>query len=274
MADMTTFREFEQAGWQTVAGGYHDHFVPLTSQSIEPLLDAVEVGQGTGLLDVCTGPGYVAAAAARRGARVTGLDFSLPMIEIASMRWGALPQAPRFLVGDAEQQGFPAASFDAVVSNYGVLHLARPDEFLAEAFRMLRPGGRLAFTVWATPAEALIFGIVHKAVEQYGDPAVALPPGPPFFRFADAAEAERTLRGIGFAAVSVGRVPQLWRPADPDGIYQAFITGGVRTRGLLLAQVPEAQARIRAAIRDAVETYRTGDGISIPTPAVLICAHK
>jgi ubiquinone/menaquinone biosynthesis C-methylase UbiE len=271
---MSTFREFEQQGWQTVAGGYHDHFVPLTSQSIEPLLDAVAAGGGTHLLDDCTGPGYVAATAARRGALATGLDFSLPMIEIARRQWRELPRAPRFLVGDAEQQGFPAASFDSVVSNYGILHLARPDEFLAEAFRILRPGGRLAFTVWAVPAEAVIFGIVHHAVESHGDPAVVLPPGPPFFRFADATESERTLRRIGFAEVSVSRVPQFWRPAGPDGIFDAFITGGVRTRGLLLAQTPEAQARIRAAIREAIETYRTGDGISIPTPAMLISARK
>ena len=79
-----TFHEFEHRAWQRVVKLYEDIFGALTAQCIEPLLDAVKVRGGDALLDIATGPGYIAAAAARRGAEVTGLDFSSAMIAEAS----------------------------------------------------------------------------------------------------------------------------------------------------------------------------------------------
>ncbi|HWP85225.1 MAG TPA: class I SAM-dependent methyltransferase, partial [Terriglobia bacterium] len=140
-AEQRAFWNFEQAGWKQAAGGYQAHIASLTCQSVEPLLDAAGARHGIGLLDVCTGPGHAAAAAAERGAQASGIDFSLPMIELASRRF---PQA-RFLVGDAESLPFRDGSFGAVVSNFGLLHLSRPEQFLREAHRVLRSGGRVAF---------------------------------------------------------------------------------------------------------------------------------
>ena len=71
------FTAFELEGWNRLAKAYHERFGKLTSQSVEPLLDAVEATESIKLLDVATGPGYLAAAAATgRGANVVGLDFS------------------------------------------------------------------------------------------------------------------------------------------------------------------------------------------------------
>src|SRR5262249_58953036 len=66
--DPSAFHAFERAGWESIPGAYHDGFGTLTVQAIGPLLDAAGVGFGISVLDVATGPGYVAAAAARRGA--------------------------------------------------------------------------------------------------------------------------------------------------------------------------------------------------------------
>ena len=70
-----SFREFEHSGWDQLPQRYHDAVHTLTTQAIGPLLDAVRA-DGKKLLDVASGPGYVAAAAAQRGAEVTGLDFA------------------------------------------------------------------------------------------------------------------------------------------------------------------------------------------------------
>ena len=80
------FSKLEYRGWQRVAGRYQDTWAGITTGFIAPLLDAAGVGKGTRVLDVCCGPGFVAEAAAERGASAIGLDFSPEMITIARAR--------------------------------------------------------------------------------------------------------------------------------------------------------------------------------------------
>ena len=127
--DPHAFREFEHAGWESNVSEYEDAFARLTSQAIGPLLEAVDLRPEIRLLDIATGPGYVAAAAAARGVRVVGVDFSAPMVARAR----ELNPAVEFQEGDAEALSFADASFDAVVMNFGILHLARPERAVNEA---------------------------------------------------------------------------------------------------------------------------------------------
>jgi SAM-dependent methyltransferase len=270
VVDAAAFHEFERAGWESIPGAYQDAFGTLTTQAIAPLLDAARVGPGVHVLDVATGPGYVAAAAAGRGARVVAIDFSSAMLAEARRHSPAID----FREGDAEALPFPDQSFDAVVMNFGLLHLARPDQALGEAHRVLRHGGRLAFTVWARPDEAVAFGIVLRAIERHGRFDVPLPPGPPFFRFSDPAEGRRVLGRLGFESPSVVMVPQVWRLASLDALFPFMRDGTVRTAGLLRAQTPPAQEAIRDAVREAVRPYARGGGVDLPMPAALASATK
>ena len=268
--DPSAFHAFEQAGWESIPRAYQDAFGTLTTQAVGPLLDAAHVGPGVRVLDVATGPGYVAAAAARRGAHVVGLDFSAAMLAEARRHHPGID----FEAGDAGALPFHDASFDAVVMSFGLLHLARPDEALAQAHRVLRPGGRLGFTVWAKPEEAVAFGIVLRAIERHGRLDVPLPPGPPFFRFSDPEESRRVLLGLGFRAPEVTVVPQVWRLGSLDALFDVMRDGTVRTAGLLRAQTPEAQAAIRAEMRAAVRAYERGGAVELPMPAILASAAK
>src|SRR5439155_658395 len=72
----------ERAGWQRAARHYDDAFGSLTRQAVDPLLDSAQVRSRARTLDVASGPGYAAAAAAARGARVAALDFSSAMVEL------------------------------------------------------------------------------------------------------------------------------------------------------------------------------------------------
>ena len=268
--DPKEFRELEHSGWESAAQAYADHWGSLTSQVIEPLLDAVGVVNGTRLLDIASGPGYVAAAAARRRAKVTGVDFSAAMVEYAR---GQYPEI-EFREGDAENLPFADGSFDAVTMNFVLLHLGQPEKALSETHRVLAPGGRVGFTVWATPPDAAGFRIVLGAVETYGKMDVGLPQAPPFFRFSDPQESKRALIEAGFRNPVVVQVAQTWQLATPDTLFEAMYNGTVRTAALLRAQTQEALHAIKAAVRVGAAAYERDGAVELPMPAVLASAAK
>src|SRR4051794_16341086 len=82
--DADAFNAFEAAGWEQQVSGYEDFFEPITTRLVGPLLDAAEVDRGTRVLDVASGPGHVAAAAAERGAFVIGVDIAEGMLSLAA----------------------------------------------------------------------------------------------------------------------------------------------------------------------------------------------
>ncbi len=147
---MTSFRDFEHERWQEAVETYAGFWAGLTRQTVRPLLDALEISPETRLLDVSCGTGHVAAAAASMGASVVGIDFSSVMLSRAR----GLHPTLDFRLGDAEELEFPDESFDAVAVNFGMLHFQHPERALAQAHRVLRPGGRAAYTVWAPPDQS------------------------------------------------------------------------------------------------------------------------
>jgi len=265
-----SFRDFEHAGWESVVAEYDNAFGRLTTQAIEPLLDSVGAGHGTRLLDIATGPGYVAAAAAKRGAVVTGVDFSVPMVNEAKRRHPAV----EFREGDAEALPFRDGIFDAVVMNFGMLHLGRPDQAMSEACRVLRAGGRFGFTVWAKPVETAGFGITLGAIPAHGDMNVALPEGPPFFRFSDWDECVRSLLQAGFVDPQVKKIPQTWRLSSADALFEVMQTATVRTAGLMRRQTPQALKGIRGMMANASRLYEKNGVFELPMPAILASAVK
>ncbi|HLB14185.1 MAG TPA: class I SAM-dependent methyltransferase [Burkholderiales bacterium] len=266
------FRDFEHAGWadDAVCASYHDHFSSLTTQSIGALLDAAGVSAGRQVLDVATGAGYVAGAVLERGADVIGADFSAEQVRRARQQY----PAASFRECDAGALPFEPGTFDAVVSNYGVLHFPDPDAFFREAFRVLRSGGRLAFTVWDVPREAKLFGAVLGAIERHGSLDVGLPDGPNMFLFSDPAACESAVTAAGFKGCAVTKVPQTWRPASGQEILDFVMTGTVRTRGALARQRPAARGVIGDAILTALAPFRAGAGYAVPMPAVLAAATR
>ena len=268
--DAGAFHDFEHAGWERAAECYGSAFGGLTAQTAGPLLDAVGATAGTRLLDVASGPGFITSAAAARGAIAAGLDFSPAMIAEACARHPGIA----FSQGDAQALPFDAGTFDAVVMNFALLHLARPEAALAEAHRVLRAGGRYAFTVWAAPEQAVGFGLVLRAIQELGRLDVQLPEGPPFFRFSAPDECRRTLRQAGFGEAAVRELPLTWRLSSPDAAFDAVSRGGVRTAAVLRAQTPDALNKIRAAVRRGVEDYAKDGGFVLPMPAMLASASK
>ena len=264
------FRAFEHRGWEEIPAGYDTAFGSLTTQAVEPLLDAARVKKGMKVLDIASGPGYVAASAAKRGATVAGIDFSAAMVAQAQK----LHPGIDFREGDAESLPFGNGLFDAAVMNFGILHLGQPQSALAEAHRVLRSGGRFAFSVWCKPEETIGFRIVLRAVEQFGEPRIELPEGPPFFFYSDPEECKTGLLAAGFEAPTVVKVAQVWRLPGGDGLFEVMKDSTVRTAGLLRAQKAVVLDKIRDAMRTELNQYQKGDGVELPMPALIASGVK
>jgi ubiquinone/menaquinone biosynthesis C-methylase UbiE len=272
MTPLQSFGDFELAGWEDelTAAEYDRHLSLVTTQSVEALLDDAHLASGHKVLDIATGAGYVAAAAARRGARPVGLDFSATQVRLARVRYPSI----RFEQGDAEALPFDGDTFETVVIAFGLCHLPDPDLALREAFRMLKPGGRVAFSVWDMPERSVGMGALYAAIRAHGSMDLGLPTGPDFFLFSSPEQSIQALHAAGFDSPTFRQVPQVWRHSDPDQLFATMATGTVRVAATLRAQSPRAREAIREAVREAIFAYRRGDEYEVPMPAIIAAAVK
>jgi ubiquinone/menaquinone biosynthesis C-methylase UbiE len=180
----------------------------------------------------------------------------------------------RFEQADAEALPFEPGMFDAVVNGFGMCHLPNPDVALREAFRVLMPGGRVAFAVWDVPERAVGFGAVYEAVGAHGSMDVGLPAGPNFSFLSDPEQSTKALRDAGFVSPSCKQVPQVWRLSYPDEFFEVVTEGSVRAAATIRSQNPSARDAIRAALRETVAAYPRGDQFEVPMPAVIATAVK
>ncbi|NEO23090.1 MAG: class I SAM-dependent methyltransferase [Moorea sp. SIO1F2] len=272
------FRQFEYCGWQQSVDQYHSSFSSLTSQTIESLLDSVNAGRDMELLDIATGPGYVAAQAQKRGCKVTGVDLSDAMVAKAKQLNPQIDLRSRYAIeffqGEAESLPFPESQYQAAVMNFGILHLAEPEKALGEAFRVIASQARFGFTVWSKPEKSIALKIMNKAIETYKNTDITLPEGPPFFLFSEQDYCFKCLQHLGFKNPSVQEIPLLWELSSADELFDAFYKGTARTGGILRAQTSKSLDNIRAAIHQDTASYRQNNRLLLPMSAIVVSAQK
>lgn len=260
-----SFAELERRAWtaDSVAAAYAEGFPSVVRFTVGALLESVGAGAGRPLLDLACGPGTVTEAALQRGASVTAADFSPAMLQRARQ---AYPSLTRLVLARAERLPFRDGAFDSLTCNFGLLHFADPVRAIEEGARLLAPGGRLAFTVWARDSVAL--RIVPDALAALRL-SPELPAAPGFFAFAEDGAFEQALRTAGLAEATERTVRGVAEVPSADHFWRMFREGSARTRASLLALSEPERGRVEREVRSRLEPYARKDGFSIPVAAVL-----
>jgi ubiquinone/menaquinone biosynthesis C-methylase UbiE len=162
--DLRAVKARQQAAWSS--GDYA--VVGTTLQIVgEDLCEALDVRAGHRVLDVAAGNGNVALAAARRGCDVVATDYVPALLDRARARAAADGLVMEFREADAEALPFDDASFDAVVSTFGVMFTPDQPRAAAEMLRVCRPGGRIGLANWTPDG---FIGQVFKTVGRHVPP--------------------------------------------------------------------------------------------------------
>lgn len=259
--DAERFRSFERQRHDSLAATYHDFFTPVTTLAIRPLLETVRLHADAHLLDVATGPGSLAAAARRFGARPIGVDISPGMIALAGNAYPGID----FRVAEVEHLPFADGSFDGIVCNFGLGHFPCPESAMTECVRTLKPGGRIALSWWDDPGRQRIQGLFREAVAEIGaDPPPDVPAGYSIFRFSDTDEFRRLLDGAGLTEVAVQDHQTTHLVADVDALWRGGLGSFAVTSSAIARQNAATQAAIRTALARRAAAYQTANGLMLP----------
>lgn len=262
-----TFADFERAAWTRMTPLYHDCAGRITRQATAPLIESARIRPFDALLDIATGPGYVAAAARERGARVIGLDFSPEMLDLARANHPHL----RFDHGDAETLPYEDGSFDVACCAFGLLHFPRPGRAVSEAFRVLRPRGRFVFAVWCGPDTNGLFATIGDILRAFADPQAArLPPGPGAYLMSDPLVCRAVMEAAGFADVGVEQIACHFTVETPADILAFLHKCSPRALPLYQAQTAEVRSRIDQALQAEGAKALATDGGRIACPALIV----
>lgn len=249
--DLSAVKRRQQATW---ASGDYSAIGALIVPVAEHLCDAADLRAGTTVLDVATGSGNAAVAAARLGCEVTGLDYVPHLLERARERAAAERMHVRFVEGDAEALPFTDAAFDAATSVFGAMFAPDQRRTAAEIARVTRPGGRVALAAW-TPEGFL--GDVFRTLGGY----VAPPPGVVSPMLWGRPEHLETLFGDRVRWVSHERRHFTFRFTSPEGFAETFVTRYGPTLKAVESLDPSGRAGFT---RDLTDLARRHDRLAEP----------
>lgn len=251
--DLEQVKEKQQATWSS---GDYGRIAWLTAPLGDALCEAIDLPPGSRVLDVATGTGHVALAAARRFCEATGVDYVPALVEIAGRRAEAEDLEVEFREGDAEQLPFDDGAFDYVLSAIGVMFTADHGRAARELARVCRPGGTIGVVSW-TPSGFV--GQMLKAVATHVPPPSGVQPPPRW----GTEEYVRELLGDDVGEISFGTDTIAMRFPSPEFYADFFIEHYGPTRKASEALDEEGRAAFREDLVElARRTNRAGDEVA------------
>jgi len=254
------------------AKAYEALFVPsLLGQFAPVVADVARLQRGDRVLDVACGTGVLAREAAARTApagSVVGLDANPGMLAVAAQ----LAPAIEWRQGFAESLPFPDSSFDAVVSQFGLMFFSDQRQALREMIRVLRPGGRLAVAVWDSldhaPAYAAEVALFERVAGRAAADALRAP-----FVLGDRHVLTALVADAGLPEARIATVPGTADFPSVRTLVEADLRGWLPVMGVTLPE--PAIARILEEADDALRDCVTPEGRArFAAPAHVVAATR
>jgi SAM-dependent methyltransferase len=274
------YRQASLGIWDQMAAGWDDdrRWVWESSRIVgEWLVDALDPQPGETILELAAGVGDTGIAAASRlgpSGRLISTDFSPQMVDAARRRAAELGASnAEFRTMDAERMDLADESVDGVVCRWGYMLMADPLAALRETRRVLRPGGRVALSVWGDPASNPWASVPAKAFLDHtgGEPPDPRAPG----IFAMASE-ERTRELLGEAGLEPRRIEQVemvWAFATPDEHWH-YVMDLAGALAMVVRSLPEDdQAAIRRLTEERLESVATPPRYGLPGVCLNVLAE-
>lgn len=235
--------------WGKNAADWAAHQEARIAGVFDTVLARTGVKEGTKYLDLGCGAGLAAAKASAKGADVSGLDASEPLLEIAQSR---LPGG-RFHLGDLEELPFKSNQFDVVTSFNAIQYAANPVRALVEASRVTVPGGVVAVVTWGEP-EGMEAAAIVAALKPLLPPPPPGAPGP--FALSNADTLRQFAKDGGLEADDVIDLECPWFYPDVETAIKALSSSGVAAKAIMAV----GQAAVDEAHANAVAPYKQADG--------------
>jgi len=266
MTNLAPIKERQQEAW---SAGDFSRFASTIVIVSERLCESVDLRAGQRVLDVATGSGNTAIAAARRGCEVVGIDYVPALLERGKERAAVEYLDVEFVEGDAEDLPFPDESFDVVLSTFGVMFAPDQERAASELLRILRPGGKIGLANF--PPDSLAGGFFMTAAK--------FSPPPRGVRAAVLWGTEEWLRqlfGDAVESLSLDRQNVLLRYRSAEDWLEFFRQYFGPIRAVFESLEPERQERFGRQLMDLViEANRSGDDtIASPVDYVEVVAVK
>jgi len=247
-------------------GADYDLVSETIADSIEHVLNRLDIRPGERVLDLATGTGWTARRLAQKGAKVTGVDIGTGVIEAARRLAKQANLEIEFMVGDAEQLDFPAGSFDVITSTCGVMFASRPEAVASELARVCRQGGRIGLTTW--PPQGAIADMFQMMRPYMPAPPNPAPPSP--FEWGHE-ERVRELLGNAFdlqfeTGTTVLRLP------SGEAVWKVFSQGYGPTK--TLHQATDRKEELRRDFIAFHEAHRTPMGIAMPRDYLVVIGTR
>jgi ubiquinone/menaquinone biosynthesis C-methylase UbiE len=269
--DLADYRRQSHDTWERMAAGW-DSWNQMLAESSRPVTDdmvaALDPKPGETILELAAGAGvsgFAAASLLQGDGRMLMTDFASHMVEACERRGHELGfDNIDYRVLDAERMDLEDDSFDGVQCRWGYMLMADTSAALRETRRVLKPGGRLSFSVWGAPADNPWASVPGRILVERGHMQPPESGTPGIFAMANPARIEELVEGAGFESLELREVQMSWRFDDFDGFWTYFMD----IVGALAAVIAELPEREVAEVRSDIQTALEPSGYDLPAACI------